>query len=327
MRAVRVREFGGPEVLKVEEVPVPKYGDNEVLIRVAAAGVNPVETYIRQGLYSQSPKLPYTPGCDAAGTIEAVGPAVTKFKVGDRVFTTRKVNGSYAEFAVCPEDSCWRLPARLSFAQGAGIGIPYFTAYRSLFQLAHARPSQSVLIHGASGAVGLASVQLARAHGMTIFGTAGTEEGMQLVKRSGAHHVFNHKDPDYINQLTKASENKGFDLILEMLANVNLGKDCQLIRPKGTIVVIGARGKVEIDPIQLMVKDACILGMHLGFGTTDQRDWDDMGAALVAGFENGTLSPVVDREYPLEKAGDAHKDIIHSQGAKGNLVLTTGQHL
>jgi NADPH2:quinone reductase len=305
----------------VEKIPVPKHGENEVLIKVYAAGVNPFETYIRQGLYSVSPKLPYTPGCDCAGVVQAVGSKVTKHKVGDRVFTTAKVNGSYAEYAVCPENSCWRLAERLSFAQGAGIGVPYFTAYRCLHQLAHARPSQSILIHGASGAVGLASVQLARALGMTVFGTAGTDDGLQLVKRSGANHVFNHRKAGYAEEMMKITHGKGFDLIFEMLANVNLDKDCEMIGHKGTIVVIGSRGKVEINPVHLMVKDAKIMGMHLGHGTTDQRDWDDMGAALVAGFENGTLTPVVDREYKLEKACDAHRDIIESSGAKGNLIL------
>jgi len=327
MRAIRVHKFGGPEVLQVEEVPVPKHGEQEVLIHVLATGVNPFETYIRSGNYPARTKLPYTPGIDAAGVIEAVGAKVTKFKVGDRVFTTHKVVGTYAEYCVCPDDSCWSLPQRITYTQGAGIGVPYFTAYRSLFQLAHARPSQSILVHGASGAVGLATVQLAKAFGMTVFGTAGTEDGLKLVKQSGAHYVFNHRNPDYVNELMKASGSQGFDLILEMLGNVNLGTDCEVVKPHGTIIVIGARGTAQIDPRLLMGKDASIIGMHLGFGTTDPRDWDDMGAALSAGFENGTLTPVVDKVYPLEKASDAHRDIMESSGAKGNLVLSTEQHL
>jgi len=319
MRAVRVREHGPPDVLKVEQVPKPKPGDKEVLIRVRAAGVNPFETHIRAGHYSLAVKLPYTPGCDSAGEVEAVGSAVTKFKVGDRVFTTKQAAGTYAEYTVAPQDSVWPLAKRLSFAQGAGIGVPYFTAYRCLFQKVQAHPSGSILVHGASGAVGLASVQLARAYGMTVYGTAGTDVGIDLVKKSGAHHVFNHRDPEYVNQLVKTSGG-GFDLIFEMLGNVNLGKDCELIKQYGTIVIIGARGKAEINPIPLMVKDATILGMHLGHGSVE-RDWDDIGAGLVAGFENGTLTPIVDKEYPLEKAADAHKDIMESSGAKGNLVL------
>jgi NADPH2:quinone reductase len=161
---------------------------------------------------------------------------------------------------------------------------------------------------------------------MTIFGTAGTPEGLELVKKSGAHHVFNHRNPGYLAELKEAG-NGGFDIIFEMLGNVNLGKDCDLIRHHGTIVVIGARGEAQLDPRLLMVKDATVVGMHLFFGTQNQEDWDDMAAGLLAGFENGTLSPVVHKEYPMERASHAHKDIIESQGAKGNLVITTGQHL
>jgi NADPH2:quinone reductase len=279
-----------------------------------------VDTYIRSGIYPVKPDLPYTPGKDTAGVVQAIGKDVTKFKVGDRVFATRKTAGAYAEYAVCPVTSVWPLSARLSFAQGAAIGTPYFTAYRALFQRAHARPSHRVLVHGASGGVGLAAVQLARSHGMAVFGTAGTAEGLQLVSANGAHHVFNHRNPSYIQELLAATGGEGFDVILEMLANVNLGKDCELVRLNGTVVVIGSRGTVEINPRALMSKDAQILAMNLNV-VTDERDWSDMAAALLAGLENGTLTPVVDREYPLEKASDAHYDIIYSPGAKGNLVL------
>jgi len=323
---VVVRQFGAPDVLKVEEVPVPKQGENEVLIRVFAAGVNPVETYIRSGTYPILPPLPYTPGVDAAGVVEAVGAKVTKFKVGDRVFCTRKSLGAYAEYCVSPEDFCWTLPQRLTFVQGAGIGIPYFTAYRALFQRAHARPNDTILVHGASGAVGLAAVQLAKSHGITVFGTAGTETGLKLVKANGAQQVFNHRDPEYMKELVKATGGQGFDIILEMLANTNLGKDVELLKTNGTVVVIGSRGPAEINPRFLMMKDGAILGMSL-ICVTDPRDWADMGAEMTAGFENGTLTPVVDKEYPLEKAADAHKDIIESAGAKGNLILNTELHL
>jgi NADPH2:quinone reductase len=320
MKAVRVHKFGGPEVLQVEEVPVPKPGDKDVLIKVHAVGVNPVETYMRAGLYPVKPQLPYTPGKDAAGVVAAVGASVKKFKVGDRVFCTRESSGTYAEYCVNPEKGCWILPDRLSFEQGAGIGVPFFTAYRSLFQRAHAKPAGSLLVHGASGAVGLASVQLARAYGMKVYGTAGTEEGMKLVKSCGAHHVFNHRNPEYTKELVAATNGQGFDVIMEMLANINLSKDTELLKMGGTVVVIGSRGKVEIDPRFLMGKDAGIIGMNLGIVSCD-RDWEDMGAGLTAGFENGTLTPIVDKEYPLSKAGDAHRDIIESSGAKGNLIL------
>jgi len=325
MRAVKVDKFGPPDVLKVEEVPVPKYGNKEMLVRIFAAGVNPVDTYIRSGAYGRLPQLPYTPGSDASGIIEAVGSDVKKFQVGQRVFCTRINQGSYAEFNVYPENACWILPQRLTYTHGAAIGTPYFTAYRAIFQKAKPKPADSILIHGASGAVGLAAVQLAKSYGMIVYGTAGTDTGLKLVKENGAHKVFNHKDADYMQAIMTATNGQGVDVILEMLANVNLGKDLELLKAGGTVVVIGSRGTVEINPRLLMGKESSIVGMALMTGS--ERDWEEMGAALSAGFENGTLTPVIDKVYPLDKAADAHKDIIESSGAKGNLILNTEQHL
>jgi len=193
MKAVYVREFGGPEVLKVEtDVPVPTISETQVLIRVGSAGVNPVDTYIRMGLFANLPSLPYIPGRDGSGTVEKVGAKVTTTKVGDRVFFSG-ASGSYAEFVACESHSVFRLADRLSFAQGAALGVPYFTAHRALFIKGKAKAGERVLVHGASGAVGLAACQMARAHGMTVVGTAGTPQGMELVKSNGAHLVFNHR--------------------------------------------------------------------------------------------------------------------------------------
>jgi NADPH2:quinone reductase len=172
MKAIRVNAFGGPEVLELAEVPMPQAGPGEVLVRVHAGGVNPVETYIRAGKYARLPELPYTPGNDGAGVIEQVGPDVNEFKPGDRVYTAGSISGTYAEFALCKKEQVHPLPAKVSFAQGAAMGTPYATAYRGLFQRACAKPGETVLVHGASGGVGTAAVQLARAHGLRVFGTA-----------------------------------------------------------------------------------------------------------------------------------------------------------
>ena len=163
MKAIRVDEFGGLEVLRIEEVPTPQPGPNQVLVRMHATGINPVETYIRAGTYARLPKLPYTPGNDGAGVIEQIGESVAEFEPGDRVYTAGSVSGTYAEFALCKADQVYPLPANVSFAQGAAIGTPYATAYRGLFQRGHAKPGETVLVHGASGGVGTAAVQLARA--------------------------------------------------------------------------------------------------------------------------------------------------------------------
>ena len=318
MKAIRVHEFGDPQVMRLEEVPDPKPGPGQVVVRVYAAGVNPVETYIRAGLYSREAPLPYTPGTDAAGVIEAVGEGVRRVTVGDRVYTAGTMTGAYAERALCAEGQVHPLPDRISYEQGAAIYIPYATAYRALFQRAQARPGEMVLVHGASGGVGIAAVQIARAAGLTVIGTAGTEKGCELVLEQGAHHVLNHRVADSLTQIHRLTGGRGVDVILEMLANVNLGKDLGVLARQGRVVVIGSRGPVEIDPRDTMARDASILGMLL-FNVTDQ-DAESIHAALHAGFENGTLRPVIGRELPLSEAPQAHKVLAEGR-AHGKIVL------
>lgn len=318
MKAIRVDQFGEPDVLRLVELPIPRPGPGQVLVHVRAAGVNPVETYIRSGTYTLKPALPYTPGSDGAGIVEAVGDQVTAFKTGDRVYTAGTISGSYAEFALCHASQVHPLPANVSFAQGAAVGVPYATAYRALVQRAEAMPGETVLIHGASGGVGTAAVQLARAHGLQVLGTAGTEGGRRLVIEQGAHHVFDHGAADYLDQILQATENRGIDVILEMLANRNLAKDLTLLAPCGRVVVIGSRGRVEIDPRDAMSREADIRGMVLF--NTPPTELSRIHAALFAGLENATLRPVIGRELPLADAPQAHVAVMQP-GAGGKIIL------
>src|ERR1019366_559857 len=169
MKAIRVHEFGGPEVMKLEDVPDLQPGPSQVVVRIHATGVNPVEAYFRSGSYPQKPILPYTPGTDAGDVVMAVGSGVKGVKAGDRVYPSGPNSGTYAEQVLCGEAQVYRLPDTVSFEQGAAMGVPYGTAYRGLFQRAEAKPAETVLVHGASGGVGSAAVQLARAAGMTVF--------------------------------------------------------------------------------------------------------------------------------------------------------------
>lgn len=318
MKAIRVHEFGAPEVMRLEEVPDPKPGPGQVLVRVKAAGINPADTYVRSGAYAIKPPLPFTPGFDAAGTVEAIGVGVTGVGVGDRVYTVQTLSGAYAELALCDRSQVKPLPGNTSFVQGAGISVPYGTAYRALFQRAHAAAGETALIHGASGGVGIAGVQLARAHGMTVIGTAGTEKGRQLVKEQGAHHVVDHSAPGYLDQIMTLTGGRGVDVVLEMLSNVNLDKDLGVLAKFGRIVVIGCRGTVEINPRAAMMRDAAILGMVLWNATP--AELDGIHAALFAGLANGTLRPVVGKELPLKDAPKAHVDVM-APGSYGKIVL------
>jgi NADPH:quinone reductase len=318
MKAIRVSEFGPPEVLHLEDIPGPTPGAGQVVVRTAAVGVNPVDTYFRSGVYKPDLNLPYTPGLDAAGTVSAVGPEVHHRKIGDRVYVARSLSGTYAEEILCKESQTHPLPDGISFAQGAAIGVPYGAAFRALFHRAKAIPGESVFVHGASGGVGIAAVQLARAAGFWVIGTAGNKDGMALVAAQGAHHVLNHHSPGYLDRIEELTCGKGADVILEMLANINLDKDLSVAAKGGRIVVIGSRGRIEIDPRTAMGKEVAILGMTL-FNASEQEQ-SVMHAAFRAGMINGTLKPVVSREVPLAEAAAAHHAVMEAS-THGKIVL------
>ena len=318
MKAIRVSEYGGPSVLKLEEVPTPPPGANQVLVRVHAAGINPVDTYLRSNTDNRGPKLPYTPGADAGGVVEAVGSGVAGFKAGDRVYVGGTATGSYAELCLCELAQVHPLPENVSCAQGAAMNVPYATAYHALFNRGHGRAGETVLVHGASGGVGIAGVQLARAAGMTVIGTAGTDRGRRLVAAQGAHHALDHTAPGYLDELMTLTSGRGVDVVLEMLANVNLQKDLGAIAMGGRIVVIGNRGSVEINPRAAMNKDAAILGMALFHASPAQMA--GIHAALVEGLRNGTLRPVIAQEFPHAQAARAHEAVMET-GHHGKIVL------
>jgi NADPH2:quinone reductase len=288
--------------MQLATVPEPQPAPGQLLVQLKAIGVNPVDTYIRSGGYANAPVLPYTPGADAAGIVTSTG---------QRVYVAGSLTGTYAEFAVCRADQVHPLPDRLSFAQGAALGVPYATAYRALFHKAHAQRGESVLVHGASGGVGIAAVQIAVAAGLRVIGTAGTERGRQLVRDQGAHQVLDHRQPGYLDGVSA-------DVILEMLANVNLAKDFAAIAPRGRIVVIGSRGNIEIAPRDLMRRDATVTGMMLMNATAEELA--SIHTALATGLADETLRPVISRELPLADAPQAHEAVVNP-GASGKIVL------
>ncbi|OQV20080.1 Quinone oxidoreductase [Hypsibius exemplaris] len=322
MQAIRVSKYGGPEELRLETVPIPTPSAKQILIQVKAVGVNPVETYVRAGAQLPfNPVLTYTPGSDAAGVVAAIGAEITNVKVGDRVYTceTRHLTGAYAQYMLAPPSKVFLLPDRLSFSQGAALGIPYFTVIRALKQ-ARWKSGQRVLIHGASGGVGLAACQVAKAWGLDVVGTAGTDEGLALVKSAGARVVLNHRDPHHAANLKNAADGKGFDIILEMQASTNLPLDIDVVAPFGTVVIIGNRGEVPINPGAIVGKESFITAVLLLLATDE--DFVEMGAQLAEGLKAGYIDPIIDQEFPLERAPEAHKAIMDaSAGSKGKIVL------
>ncbi len=304
--------------MKFEEVERSEPSGTQVLVKIEAAGVNPVDTYLRTGLHAHAPKLPYTPGKDAAGIVETVGDGVTRFMPGERVYTADSLTGTYAEYSICEESQLGRLPENVSFEQGAGVWTPHATSYRALFQKADAKAGETVLIHGASGGVGIAAVQWAKNAGLTVIGTASSDDGKRLVTEQGADAVFDHTNADHLTETREFTGGKGVDIIIEMLANENLERDFEVLAMFGRIVVVGNRGSLEFTPRHAMTKDAAIYGMSLFNSPQSARD--EIHAAIFYGLSEAYLNPVIHKSIPLAEAPRSHREVIENKSA-GKIVL------
>lgn len=303
--------------MQLEDVAVPEPTGTQVLVKIMAAGVNPVDTYLRSGNHAHAPNLPYTPGKDAAGIVESVGSDVSAFKIGDRVYTSGSISGTYAEYTLCGESQLGLLPDNASFEQGAGIWTPYATSYRGLFQKAKIKAGEKILIHGASGGVGIAAIQWAKNAGLTVYGTASSAKGLKIVKEQGADEVFDHSKDDHLEQIKEAGGG-GVDVIVEMLANENLENDFKALSMFGRIVIIGNRGSIQFTPRLAMTKDATIYGMSLFNAPAEAMA--EIHKAIFDGLENGFLAPVISRTFPLSGAPQAHDEIINKK-ALGKIIL------
>ena len=298
MKAIRVAQFGGPEVLRLAEIPDPIPGPGEVLVRLHAAGINPVETYIRSGKYGKLPDLPYTPGSDGAGRVEALGSNVAGLQAGDRIYVAGSSTGTYAQLCLCKAGQVHPLPAAYSFYEGAGLGVPYATAHHALFERAQAQAGETVLIHGGTGGVGLAALQYAKAAGLTVFATGGSEPGRVLLYEQGADAIFDHLAIGYDEQIREQTGGRGVDVIPELLANVNLSRDLGLLAPRERVAVVGSRGPIEINPREIMTREADIRGVVLSSLSPEALGAipEQLGKALEKGLlHHGDLPPISTR--------------------------------
>jgi NADPH:quinone reductase len=322
MFKISVAEFGEPDVMRLVEAHPPRLQPGQVLVRVHAAGVNPADTYIRAGTYAFfRPELPYTPGFDAAGTVEALGAGVTSVRRGDRVFVAALglgSSGAYADAMVCDASAAHPLPAHVTFLEGAGIGVPWTTAFRALFQRGGLTSGETVLIHGASGGVGVPALQMAVAAGAVVIATAGTETGLSLVRGLGAAHALNHHTPGYTQGIVEATKGRGVDLVIEMLANQNLEADGSLLADRGRVVVVGSRGSIMFTPRLLMQREAEVRGMAL-WNMTGEETAEALGGVsrLLA---DKAIRPATGSVFDLADAAAAHTHIM-SAPANGKCVL------
>lgn len=322
MKAIRAHSFGGPDVLRLDDIGDPIPGPGEVVVDIRAAGVNPADTYMRNGTYAIVPALPYTPGGDAGGVISAVGAGVRDFSVGDAVFVGTALSfdltGCYAEKVKRKADEVMALPKGVSFAQAAAFGVSYTTAHFALFARGDARAGETVFIHGASGSVGTSAIQLAKRAGLKVVGSGGTARGLELISQEGADLAVDHTKAGYLDEVSRFTGGKGPELILEMLANVNLAADMELAAKYGRIVVIGNRGEITINPRVAMMKELDIRGTALWNATREQVR--PMMRDILAGVAEGALRPVIGREMKLAQAAEAHVAVLEP-GAYGKIVL------
>lgn len=315
MRAMQIFEYGPASALRmVEGISVPMPASKQILVSVKAAGVNPVDTYIRSGTNNYTTKFPHTPGRDGSGVIAAIGADTEGFSKGMRVYFSSCLTGSAAEYTLCDVGHVYPLPDTVTFNEGACIGVPYLTAHRALFGRAQAKEGQRVLVHGASGGVGTACVQLCVAKNLHVVGTAGSDDGIALVRaQHPSVECVDHRVADHLSGFG------GFDVIVEMLANVNLAQDCAALAKGGTVAVVGSRGVAEgLNPRDLMSRDAAVVGVALA--NCSDKDRKAITEDLHPLLESGTLKPVVRAVYSLEQLGRAHDDVVQP-GAQGNVVV------
>jgi NADPH2:quinone reductase len=323
MRAVQIAQFGNPDVLDVVDIPTPEPGNNQVRIKVMAAGVNPVDTYVRSGAYGDRP-MPVSLGFDAAGEIDAVGPGVDAAVIGTRVYTCTALPGAYAEFAIVDIDRTYPLPDTISFDQGAAIGIPYATAYAALHQHTSTNATSTVFVHGGSGGVGIPTIELAKIAGARVAASCGTDAGEEILRAHGADIIVRHDKDGYLDTLTALVSSPGpagqvgIDTIVEMAAHINLGNDLTLLNNRGTVVVVGSRGPVQINARDVMRRDARIQGMLLFNLTSEERQ--EIHSKLYPLLLDGLLSPRVAATLPLDAVRDAHIRVLQS-GIGGKIVL------
>ncbi len=310
MQAIRIHETGGPEVMLLEEVETPVPGQGEVLIKVAAAGVNYADLAQRQGAYLTRTRTPMTPGFEVAGTIAALGPGVSVPAVGTRVIAF--VNGGYAEYAVASTSTIIPIPENLDFAHAAAFAVQGLTAYQTLRESGRLQAGESVLVQAAAGGVGTLAVQLARLMGAgKVIGTASNEQKLDLVRRLGADAAINYTQDDWVEQVKKASGGHGVDVVLEVVGGAIADQCLQCLAPFGRMVIIGAASgqSVQFSAIQLMYKNLSVVGYWLAARMSRPDHIAAAPVELMQYLATGTLQIIVGQTFPLAEAAEAHRAI------------------
>ncbi len=319
MKAIVYEQYGKPNVLQVKEVEPPSIKADELLIKVKASGINPVDTYFRKGIRKVD-QLPYIPHFDLAGEVIGIGSEVKGFKSGDRIWAT-KAKGASAELAAVPAKLAFPLPKTMTYEEGAAIAMAFTTAHLSLFYRGQIQPGENVLVFGGAGAVGHAAIQLAKQAGATVITTTSTDEKKGIALKAGADRVINYRSENLVEQVMEITDGKGVSLILDVALSDNMEKDFQMIAIGGRIVTIGSPSN-NTPPLlwrQLNMRNAALLGIFLF--SVPQQELIKAGKAIAAGFEQGLLLAHVGQTFPFHEADKAHQALENRQYS-GSIVLS-----
>ncbi len=327
MNAIEIAQFGGPDVLKSARRPVPKPGAGEVLIEVAAAGINRPDILQREGGYRPPPGVSDIPGLEIAGRIVALGPDVAGWKIGDPACAL-VAGGGYAEFCTAPSPQCLPFPRGMDAVKAAAIPETFFTVWTNVFDRGHLKAGETFLVHGGSSGIGTTAIQLAHAFGARVFTTAGSAEKCAACVKLGAERAIDHKREDFVAVIQEATQQKGVDVVLDMVGGSYINRNLQILAMEGRLVQIaflqGSKAEIDIGP--LMMKRQTLTG-----STLRPRSVAEKGAIAKSLrdkvwplLDSGKVAPVMFKTFPLAEAASAHK-LMESSSHIGKIVLVTGR--
>jgi NADPH:quinone reductase-like Zn-dependent oxidoreductase len=338
MKAIPIVRAGSPETLKIQDFPDPKIADDEVLIEVKAFGLNFADLMARKGTYDDAPPMPFVPGYEVSGIIKQVGPKVTELQVGQRVLAFTKFGG-YASLAAASQMACFPLPENMTFAQGASIPVNFVTAYHCIYLTGSTLPGSKILIQAAAGGVGMAAIQFARLAGMEIFGTAGSQAKLDLIKGLGVDHPINYRTQEFDQEVMRVTWNQGIDIVLDSMAGSNIKKSLNILRAHGRVVAFGAssfseRGGLKAlklipefismmtqNTIKLLMNSRGLYGVNMLRVAIQRPDLLHYSMKeILRLFNEGKLKTFVTKEYPWDQTGQAHKD-MEDRKTTGKVVL------
>ena len=324
MTAIEITEPGGPEVLRPTERPRPAPGVSELLIEVAAAGVNRPDVLQRRGGYPPPPGASDIPGLEVAGTVAALGPGAHGWRLGDRVCAL-VTGGGYAEYCTAPTAQCLPVPEGFDMVQAAALPETFFTVWTNVFQRGRLQAGERFLVHGGSSGIGTTAIQIAAARGARVFATAGSADKCAACEKLGAERAINYRDEDFVAVVKDLTGGEGVDVILDMVGGDYIQRNIKALRTEGRIVFIAFLGgsKAEIDFLPLMLKRATITGSTLRPRSVEQKSViaDELRAEVWPLLDAGRIAPVIDSSYPLADAADAHRRIDDGDHI-GKIVLT-----